>query len=74
MKSARFVALALLILIPSIVNLLTSIYNRKLPELLGIPFFYGFQTVWIAICSAFYLSFAGLMNKGKEQKEDAVNR
>ncbi|MFZ0511821.1 MAG: DUF3311 domain-containing protein [Candidatus Nitrosopolaris sp.] len=71
---ARYVILALLILIPSIINLSTPLYNRKLPELFGMPFFYWFQTVWLALCSGFYLGFARLMNGGKEKEEETVNR
>jgi hypothetical protein len=71
MKHTRYVILALLILIPSIINLSTPLYNRKLPELFGMPFFYWFQTLWLVVCSGFYLTFAHLI-KGKE--EDTVNK
>jgi hypothetical protein len=71
---ARYIILALLILIPSIINLLTPLYNRNSPEFLGIPFFYWFQTLWIVICSGFYLGFAYLMNGAKEKEEETVNR
>jgi hypothetical protein len=74
MKSARFVILALLILIPAVINLSTPLYNRIEPELLGIPFFYWFQTVWLALCSGFYLVFACLMDRGKEKEEETLNR
>jgi hypothetical protein len=71
---SRYVILALLILIPSIINLLTPLYNRRLPELFGMPFFYWFQTVWLALCSGFYLGFARLMSGGKNKEEETVNR
>jgi hypothetical protein len=74
MKSGRFVILALLILIPAVINLSTPLYNRKSPELFGMPFFYWFQTVWLALCSGFYLVFARLMNGEKEKEEETVNR
>jgi Protein of unknown function (DUF3311) len=74
MKPARFVILVLLILIPAVINLSTPLYNRKLPELFGMPFFYWFQTVWLALCSVFYLVFARLMNGAKEKEEETVNR
>ena len=63
-NKARYVILALLILIPSIVNLSVSLYNRKMPELFGMPFFYWFQTLWLVCCSGFYLGFAYLMRGG----------
>ncbi|MDQ6866732.1 MAG: DUF3311 domain-containing protein [Thermoproteota archaeon] len=70
----RYVILAVLILIPTIINLLTPLYNRKLPELFGMPFFYWFQTVWISLCSGFYLGFARLMSGVKDTEEETLNR
>jgi hypothetical protein len=57
----RYVILFFLILIPSVVNLSVSLYNRNMPELFGIPFFYWFQTLWLMCCSGFYMGFAYLM-------------
>ena len=62
----KYIVLILLILIPSFVNLLVPIYNKEMPSIFGVPFFYWFQTVWLAICSGFYLVFAYLMNKEEE--------
>jgi len=70
----RYVILALLILVPSIINLLTPLYNRREPEFLGMPFFYWFQMVWLALCSGFYLGFARLMSGGKKNEEESINR
>ncbi len=60
--------MAILILIPSIVNLLVPLYNKDMPEIIGIPFFYWFQTIWLVICSGFYLAFALLVKKEEEKK------
>ena len=57
------VILALLILIPSFVNLGVPIYNWDLPELFGIPFFYWFQTMWLFASAGFYIAFANLKGK-----------
>lgn len=62
---AKYVILALLILIPSFVNLGVPIYNREYPELIGLPFFYWFQTLWLVASAGFYLAFTYI--KGKEQ-------
>ncbi|OLE39422.1 MAG: hypothetical protein AUF74_01965 [Thaumarchaeota archaeon 13_1_20CM_2_38_5] len=62
---AEYVILALLILIPSFVNLGVPIYNREYPELIGLPFFYWFQTLWLVASAGFYLAFTHI--KGKEQ-------
>jgi hypothetical protein len=74
MEPARLVILALLILIPALINLSTPLHNKIEPELLGIPFFYWFQTVWLALCSRFYLVFARLMDGRKEKEEKTLNR
>ncbi len=59
----RHVVLALLILIPSFVNLGVPLYNRDSPELLGLPFFYWFQTLWLFATAGFYYAFAHLKEK-----------
>ncbi len=59
----RYIILALLILIPSFVNLGVPIYNREAPELFGLPFFYWFQTVWLFATAGFYIAFAYLKGK-----------
>jgi hypothetical protein len=74
MKPAQFVILALLILIPAVINLSTPLYNRIEPQLFGIPFFYWFQTVWLAVCSGFYLVFARVMNEAKNEEKEAINK
>jgi hypothetical protein len=38
-----------LLLIPLFGTLIPPIYNTRDPELLGIPFFYWYQMVWIPI-------------------------
>ena len=64
-SKTRYVILALLILIPALVNLTVPIYNKKSPELLGLPFFYWFQTLWLFVAAGFYLTFAKLKEKGE---------
>ena len=67
-----YIVLAILILIPSTVNLLVPLYNKDMPEIFGIPFFYWFQTIWLIICSGFYLAFALLVKKEEEKKASAA--
>ena len=67
-----YIVLALLILIPSSVNLVVPIYNKEMPSIFGIPFFYWFQTVWLVVCSGFYLAFAHLMNKEEEKNHSTT--
>ena len=67
-----YIVLAILILFPSIVNLLVPLYNKDMPEIFGIPFFYWFQTIWLIICSGFYLAFALLVKKEEEKNASAA--
>lgn len=62
-SKSRYIILALLILIPSAVNLGVPIYNRNYPELFGMPFFYWFQTFWLVACTGFYLVYSKLVEK-----------
>jgi hypothetical protein len=57
------ISVALLLLIPMVVFALTPIYNFKGPELFGITFFYWFQTFWLFVSAAFYVTAALLLNK-----------
>jgi len=59
----NYVILAILILIPSFVDLAVPIYNRDMPELFGVPFFYWFQTMWLFASAGFYIVFAHLRGK-----------
>jgi hypothetical protein len=61
-KSAMYIVLPVLVFVPSVVNLLVPLYNREMPDLFGVPFFYWFQTIWLVVCSGFYLAFAHLMS------------
>jgi hypothetical protein len=68
-KTTRII-LAVLILIPSTVNLLVPLYNKEMPDIMEIPFFYWFQTIWLVVCSGFYLTFAFFMKKKEEEEEE----
>ena len=54
---------AILLLVPMLVFAITPIYNFKGPELLGLTFFYWFETVWLVVTSILYLIAAMLLNK-----------
>jgi Protein of unknown function (DUF3311) len=38
-----------LFVLPFVFTLLPFIYNRRSPELIGMPFFYWYQTVWVVL-------------------------
>jgi hypothetical protein len=48
-------AVKLLLLIPMAGLLVPVIYNRRLPELFAIPFFYWYQLLWVPITIALIL-------------------
>jgi Protein of unknown function (DUF3311) len=38
-----------LFVLPFIFTLLPFIYNKRSPELIGMPFFYWYQTLWVVL-------------------------
>ena len=52
------VVLALLLLIPVILNLWVTLYNISSPSELGLPFFWWFQIVLLPISAVFYVAYA----------------
>lgn len=56
----KYIVPGLLLVIPTIVLLAVPAYNRENPQLLGLPFFYWFQGVWLGIAALFYV-IAGVM-------------
>ncbi len=61
MKYRNFLA-GLLITIPLLAYLLLPIYNKKTPILLGLPFFYFYQIVWLIISAIFFYIAAILID------------
>ena len=56
-----------LLLIPYVVTLWTPSYNSLSPPLAGIPFFYWYQFVWIALTALIiWLVYALAHNGGRE--------
>ncbi len=51
------IALALLIIVPAFINFYTPIYNYSKPALDGMPFFYWFQILLLALTTIPYLAF-----------------
>lgn len=48
----RFRLIHLLLLVPYIAVLWPPFYNRADPEIVGIPFFYWYQMLWVLIGAA----------------------
>jgi hypothetical protein len=51
-KSGGFRPIHLLLIVPFVAVLWVPFYNRPLPELAGIPFFYWYQLIWVPITAA----------------------
>ncbi|ACP34448.1 conserved hypothetical protein [Sulfolobus islandicus L.S.2.15] len=60
MVSAKSILAGILLLIPFIVYFAIPTYNKVEPDLGSLPFFYWYQTVWLAI-SAILFSIAALL-------------
>jgi hypothetical protein len=48
-RKPRGIVTAILLLIPYVGLLSVPLYNRREPEILGFPFFYWYQLLWIPI-------------------------
>jgi uncharacterized protein DUF3311 len=48
-RKFAFPAVNLLLLVPLIGVLIPAIYNRRDPVLLGFPFFYWYQLLWVPL-------------------------
>jgi len=60
------VAIAVLLLIPVVFYMA---YNYASPELLGVPFFYWFQTLWLAISAVLFTVAAVIWERGLSREE-----
>src|SRR2546427_3268623 len=60
------VVLILLLLIPSLANFLTPLYDVATPTALGLPFFYWFQIVMLPLSAVFYLVYSYLQRDSRE--------
>lgn len=57
------IVVAILLVFPMLIFGITPIYNFTKPELLGLPFFYWFETVWLVVTTIFYVIAALLLNR-----------
>ncbi|MGI0078531.1 MAG: DUF3311 domain-containing protein [Nitrososphaerales archaeon] len=57
------ITLALLIIVPSFINFFIPIYNYVNPQLGGMPFFYWFQILLLALTTIPYLAFTYIEKK-----------
>lgn len=65
---------AFLLAIPTAVLLALPMYNRINPQLLGLPFFYWFQGLWLFISAGMYIYAAMLLGKNdKDSNMEGVS-
>lgn len=62
-RTSSYVAAAILLIIPFIAYVLLFTYDRVYPELFGVPFFYWYQTVWLAISAVLFSVAAVLIGR-----------
>jgi uncharacterized membrane protein (DUF485 family) len=62
----RRIIAAILMLIPLIIYLDLPSYNSVNPELLGVPFFYWYQTLWLALSAVIFVVAAILLYWGEK--------
>jgi len=61
----RKVVAGVLFTIPWIFYLLLPLYDTAQPELGGIPFFYWFQTLWLAVSSILFIIAVFILYPGR---------
>ena len=62
----RRIIAAILMLIPLIIYIDLPSYNSVNPELLGVPFFYWYQTLWLALSAIIFAVAAILLYWGEK--------
>lgn len=61
----RYIAAGILVVIPFIVYLSIPTYDMVSPTLGGIPFFYWWQTLWLALSALLFFGAALLIDWGQ---------
>jgi hypothetical protein len=59
----------LLLLVPYVAMLAVPLYNRTLPELAGIPFFYWYQLLWIPLGALLILPIYFAENRDRQRSD-----
>ncbi|GAA1229882.1 hypothetical protein GCM10009665_20400 [Kitasatospora nipponensis] len=62
---------AVSLLVPIVALLWVSSYSRLTPRLLGLPFFYWYQILWIPLSALFTTSAYLLMNRDARRRRAA---
>ncbi len=65
LSSGSKAVIAVLLIIPFIIYLSLPTYNYRYPELLGVPFFYWYQTLWLALSAVLFFIAAYIWERGR---------
>jgi uncharacterized membrane protein len=68
-RKSGFTLVRLLLLVPYIAMLAVPFYNRTLPELAGIPFFYWYQLMWIPLAAVLILAVYRAENRDRQRSD-----
>ncbi|AWR96186.1 DUF3311 domain-containing protein [Acidianus sulfidivorans JP7] len=58
MKSKFYVAILIALIVDIILYSIYPVFNKVSPELLGLPFFYWYQTIMLAVTSAIFFGIS----------------
>lgn len=65
---ATKILVAVLLLIPLLALALVPIYSKENPKLLGFPFFYWYQLVWVVLASVFTYAAFVVIKRARGQR------
>jgi hypothetical protein len=63
----RYLAAGILLVIPFIVFLAIPFYNVSTPAVAGLPFYYWWQTLWLALSAGLFVAAAYLIDWGRQE-------
>ncbi|HLH86366.1 MAG TPA: DUF3311 domain-containing protein [Thermoplasmataceae archaeon] len=69
--NGKLVGAGILLVIPLIAMIALPTYNRTTPELLGITFYYWYQTIWLVIGAVLYIAAAKMISSVYKEGEAA---
>ncbi len=69
-KKRAYMIAGILMAIPFFAYIILPVYDRVDPQLFGVPLFYWYQTVWLAISAVLFGVAAFLIGRAKGGEEE----
>jgi hypothetical protein len=69
-KNTAYLIAGILLVIPFFAYIVLPLYDTVDPELAGVPFFYWYQTLWLALSAAMFGVAAYLIGRVKEAEKE----